>query len=87
MYILRCNDDSLYTGITLEPQRRVAEHNSDDKLAARYTRGRRPVTLVYAEYCPDRATASRREAEIKKLSRPQKLTLIQQGLASVIGDA
>jgi len=76
VYILQCSDKSLYTGITVEPQRRVEEHNRDDKLAARYTRGRRPVTLVYQEYCVSRATAASREAAIKKLSRAQKLALI-----------
>ncbi|TDY02562.1 GIY-YIG nuclease family protein [Thiohalophilus thiocyanatoxydans] len=78
VYILQCNDKSLYTGITVEPLRRVEEHNRGDKLAARYTRGRRPVTLVYQEYCPSRATAASREAAIKKLSRTQKLALIAQ---------
>jgi len=78
VYILRCNDNSLYTGITVEPQRRLEEHNRGDKQAARYTRGRRPVTLVYQEYCANRAIAARREAAIKKLSRQQKLALIAQ---------
>ncbi|MFP3874135.1 MAG: GIY-YIG nuclease family protein [Thiohalophilus sp.] len=76
VYILQCSDSSLYTGITVEPQRRVEEHNRDDRLAARYTRGRRPVTLVYQEYCTSRATAASREAAIKKLNRTQKLALI-----------
>lgn len=85
VYILQCSDKSLYTGITIEPQRRVEEHNRGDKQAARYTRGRRPVTLVYQEYCASRATAASREAAIKKLSRAQKLALIAQAAIPVGG--
>lgn len=76
VYILRCSDDSLYTGITTQVARRLKEHNSDDKKGARYTRARRPVTVVYREHCDDRAAASRREFELKKLPRTQKLKLI-----------
>ncbi|WP_416224165.1 GIY-YIG nuclease family protein [Thiohalophilus sp.] len=84
VYILQCSDNSLYTGITVEPQRRVEEHNGDDRLAARYTRGRRPVTLVYQEYCASRTTAASREAAIKKLSRTQKLALIAQSTSPTV---
>ncbi len=77
VYIVRCVDDSLYTGITTELERRVAEHNDQSgKLSARYTRARQPVTLVYFETCASRSEASRREAAIKQLSRVQKLQLI-----------
>lgn len=79
VYILRCADDSLYTGITMDLERRLIEHNSDNKKGAKYTRARRPVTPVYQESCDNRAHASRREYELKKLSRLQKQTLIQLG--------
>lgn len=75
--MLRCADDSLYTGITNEITRRVEEHNTDNKKGARYTRARRPVNLVYQEQCEDRAQASRREFELKQLSRQQKLRLLE----------
>ena len=75
VYILRCSDDTLYTGITTELQRRVDEHNHSDK-GAKYTKIRRPVTLVYSEVYEDRSSASKREYAIKKLSRNQKMELI-----------
>jgi len=69
-------DDSLYTGITTELSRRVEEHNFSDK-GAKYTRTRRPVTLVYFEKHRDRSLASKREYEIKKkMTREMKLKLI-----------
>lgn len=75
IYILRCNDDTLYTGICTDIDRRVTEHNESDK-GAKYTRVRRPVTLVYSEESQDRSTASKREYEIKKFTRKKKLELI-----------
>ena len=76
VYMVRCADNTLYTGIAKELQRRVDEHNSSDK-GAKYTRARRPVTLVYSESFPDRSTASKREYDIKKrLTRAEKLKLI-----------
>jgi len=77
VYIVRCADDSLYTGIATDVQRRTAEHNHDDALAAKYTRVRRPVVLVYQEACASRAEAARREHAIKHLSRREKLALIE----------
>lgn len=76
VYILRCKDDSLYTGITIDLERRLAEHNNDNRLGARYTRARRPVTLVYQENVASRSLAARREAEIKQLSKADKELLI-----------
>ncbi len=76
VYILRCSDGSLYTGIAIDTERRVTEHNRDDRLAARYTRGRRPVVLMYQERCASRAEASRREHAIKRMGRREKLALI-----------
>ena len=72
VYIVRCADDSLYTGITKDVNRRIQEHNEGDKLAAKYTRARRPVVLVYQETCESRSVATKREIEIKKLSREEK---------------
>lgn len=77
VYLLRCNDDSLYTGATTDLQRRLRQHNHGSD-GARYTRSRRPVTLAYAETVEDRATALRREYQIKQLPRSEKQALIQQ---------
>ncbi len=76
VYILRCADDSLYTGITTDICRRLDEHNADNKKGARYTRVRRPVKLVYQEECQNRAEASSREYQLKKLPRNEKLKLV-----------
>jgi putative endonuclease len=70
-YIVRCADNTLYTGITTDVERRLKEHNSDKK-GARYTRGRRPVALVHCEMFSSRAEASRREAAIKKMKAERK---------------
>jgi len=75
IYMVECADQSLYTGITTDPDRRLAEHNSS-KSTTRYTRARQPVTLVYKETADSRAAASKREIAIKKLSRRQKLALL-----------
>ncbi len=76
VYIVRCEDDTLYTGIATDLDRRIEEHNASDK-GAKYTRVRRPVTLVYQEEHPDRSAASKREYEIKKkMNRKEKLQLI-----------
>lgn len=77
VYILRCADGSFYTGITNDLDRRVGEHNQGGKLAAAYTRGRRPVTPVYHEACKDRSAALVREAAIRRLSRREKIALIE----------
>ena len=75
VYMLKCADDTFYTGIATQLERRVEEHNSSDK-GAKYTRMRRPVVLVYSEVHPDRSSASKREYEIKKkMSRAEKLKL------------
>ncbi|GHB57599.1 hypothetical protein GCM10008107_03130 [Psychrosphaera saromensis] len=75
VYVLRCADDTLYTGITTDKARRLAEHNKGT--AAKYTRVRIPVEMVYSEDSPDRSAATKREMAIKKLSRIKKLQLIQ----------
>ncbi|ADQ65664.1 endonuclease containing a uri domain [Halogeometricum borinquense DSM 11551] len=74
VYVLRCSDDSLYTGYTTDVDRRVAEHDAGE--GAKYTRGRTPVELVHTEAFDSRSTAMSREYEIKQLSRRQKERLI-----------
>ena len=76
VYILRCADGTLYTGVTTDPQRRLREHNVGGRLAARYTRARLPVELVHQEVAASRVEACRREVAIKKLSREAKQSLI-----------
>ncbi len=80
VYIVRCADGSLYTGIARDVVRRMAEHNGDQGgssgAGASYTRARRPVTLVYREDADDRSAASKREYAIKQLDRAAKLALI-----------
>jgi putative endonuclease len=76
VYYLRCADNSLYAGITTSLERRVFEHNECNKKAAKYTRVRRPVTLVYAEPQPNRQQASRREYQLKQLSKHDKEQLV-----------
>jgi putative endonuclease len=75
LYILRCADGTFYTGITADLLRRVQEHNAGS-LGAKYTRGRRPVKLVYTDKFRQRSTASRAEYRVKQLSRREKLRLI-----------
>ncbi len=74
VYIVRCSDDSLYTGVTKDLDRRVNEHNSGS--GAKYTRSRTPVKLVWSESKSSRSKAQKREHEIKSLSRDKKLQLI-----------
>lgn len=77
VYILRCSDGTLYTGVTTEVERRCRQHNAG--VASRYTRSRRPTQLVYQEEQPGRSAALKREAAIKALSRKQKEMLVRQG--------
>jgi len=77
LYILKCADDTLYTGITVDLERRVKEHNTSS-LGAKYTTARRPVELVYSKKYKDRSSASKQECQIKDLSRIEKLKLIRK---------
>ena len=80
-YILECADGTYYTGWTIDPERRLKQHNKGN--AARYTRSRLPVKMVYLEPQPDRATAMKRERAIKRLSREKKKKLtLTPGLLS-----
>jgi putative endonuclease len=82
VYILECADKTLYTGCAINIEKRIREHNKS-RAGARYTRGRRPVKLVYVELCSSHSKALRREAEIRKLSRVQKLLLINGKLGQL----
>ena len=75
LYILRCGDGSLYTGITVDVQARLAQHR--DGTGAKYTRGRGPLELIDVEDCEDHSVALKREHQIKALTRAEKLALIQ----------
>lgn len=74
VYILRCADDSLYTGIALSVQDRVQMHAAGT--GSKYVRARLPVQLVYTETCDNRSAATKREMEIKKMSRTKKIMLL-----------
>lgn len=80
VYLLRCKDESLYCGITTDLDRRLAEHKKGT--GAKYTRGKKAGKIVYFEKKKNRSTASRREAEIKKLSRAEKLALVKNRVIS-----
>ena len=75
VYIVECADGSLYTGITTDVRRRLLEHNYSFK-AAKYTRSRRPVRMMWTKECENRSEASKEEYRIKRLSRKKKLELI-----------
>ena len=79
LYIVECADHTLYTGITTDLDRRIAEHNSS-KLGAKYTSTRRPVKLVFSKKFKTRSLASKEEFCLKKLKRSQKLELIKNHL-------
>lgn len=74
LYILKCSDDTYYTGIAVDIEKRLNEHNTSEK-GAKYTRYRRPVTLMYSETCTDKSTALKRELAIKRMKRSQKEAL------------
>lgn len=75
VYMLNCADDTLYTGITTDPERRLKQHN--DGIGAKYTRSRLPVSVVYVEQVSDRSAALKREWQIKHLTREEKIMLIK----------
>lgn len=91
LYLIRCNDNSLYTGITLDPARRFAEHSEQGKKCAKYLKGKAPLQLVFASPAgATKAAASRLEFYIKRLPKAQKerlangeISLAQLGLASI----
>ena len=78
VYMLRCADDTLYTGVTTNPERRLREHNGEVKGGARYTRARQPVIMVWQETHANRSAACKREAQIKRISKTAKEQLITE---------
>ena len=70
-YVLRCNDDTFYAGVTTDVRRRVLEHNTSNR-GAKYTKSRRPVELIYGEYFQSRSLAQKAEHRFKRLTRKQK---------------
>ena len=77
VYLVRCADDSLYCGWTTDLKRRIDAHNGHISGGAKYTRGRRPVTLVYSESFHQKQEAQRRECAIKQMTKTKKLRLIK----------
>ena len=75
VYILKCSDNTYYTGVTKDLKRRVDEHNGDDKKAAKYTKSRRPVRLFWSGPHESRSSACQREAAIKRMKRTEKVEL------------
>ncbi|MDH5484812.1 MAG: GIY-YIG nuclease family protein [Gammaproteobacteria bacterium] len=80
VYIVRCNDDTLYTGVAKDVERRLNEHNQCNTRGAKYTRARRPVVIAYYEAAESRSAAGKREYAIRRLSREQKEALILEFL-------
>jgi putative endonuclease len=83
VYMVRCADDTLYTGIAKDAARRIEEHNSNDLLGSRYTRARRPVVLVYQDVVATRSDALKHEYRIKQMSRKEKDKLIEDAATVV----
>lgn len=83
LYLLRCSDGTLYTGITSDLNRRIHEHNSSDK-GAKYTRSRRPCELVYCEQLQNKSTALKREIAIKKMPKTKKETLFLDSTCNML---
>jgi putative endonuclease len=81
LYIIECDNGSFYTGITTDIKRRFSEHASGK--GAGYTRGRKPKKIVYTEECGTRSEALRRECAIKKLSRSEKIELVENQSAMI----
>lgn len=77
VYLLRCNDNSLYAGVTTDISRRIDEHNNS-KLGAKYTRARRPVSLAYLEEANNKSTACQREYQIRHLTKLKKEHLVSK---------
>lgn len=85
LYIVECQNTNLYTGITTNLKRRIKEHNTDNKKGAKYTRGKRPVRLVYFEKHATQSDAAKREIEIKNWKRERKMKLVIGFSAAKLG--
>ena len=79
LYVVKCSDDSLYTGVTTDVKRRLHEHNTSPR-GAKYTRSRRPVVLVYCKTYKNRSDAQKAEFKFKSLRRSQKLAKIKENI-------
>lgn len=77
LYIVRCNDGSLYTGITTDVERRIIEHQEQGKLCAKYLRGKSPIKLVYSKKIGSKSSAAKLEAQIKGWSKAEKERFIK----------
>lgn len=82
VYVLKCSDNSLYTGVTKDIERRLGEHNSSS-LGSKYTRARRPVFLVYQKKYKNRSRAQIEESRIKNLKRNEKIILIEKSIIKI----
>ena len=82
-YVVKCSDNSFYAGVTTDLIRRIKEHNSDNK-GAKYTRSRRPVSIIYSKEFENRSEAQKAEAAFKKLSRKQKEELVSIQLSEYL---
>jgi putative endonuclease len=80
VYMLRCSDNTLYTGVTLNPEKRLDEHNTCNKKGAKYTRSRRPVVLAYLDSHLSKSQAYQREYQLKRLTKNHKEALVAQAL-------
>lgn len=80
VYIVKCSNEGLYTGITTDVESRIEQHNGLKPGGAKYTRSHRPVVLVYTEEYPSKSDALKRELEIKKMSHTEKKNLIGQNI-------
>lgn len=85
LYMIRCRDGELYTGVTTDVSRRFAEHQGGGPKAAKYLRGKAPLQLVYQELVGSRSEALKREIQVKKLTRQQKLALLHAGDLLAVG--
>lgn len=83
LYLLRCNDGTLYTGITADLDRRIHEHNSSEK-GAKYTRSRRPCSIVYHEQLNSKSAALKREIAIKKMTKAKKEALLLNSTCNML---
>jgi putative endonuclease len=83
LYLLRCSDETLYTGITADVKRRIHEHNTSDK-GAKYTRSRRPCVLVHCEQLENKSAALKREIAIKKMTKAKKEALLLNSTFNMI---
>ena len=80
VYILKCSNNTLYTWITTDLKKRIRQHNWEILGWAKYTLARKPVELVYSEDSENRSEASKREYQIKKMKREEKMKLIEKGI-------